>query len=71
MIEIIKTSALCALLGIFAFGFFSLVRGLTEPGEFECRQAVEHSCPEWECGTAASSPSEECIALLRKIDGNK
>lgn len=71
MIEILKTLATVVVLGIAALGFCELVRGLTEPSEFECLQQVEHSCPEWECPTAPSAPSPECVALLREIAANK
>lgn len=51
-----------------AAALYSIV---TSPGdmEFECRQQAEYACPVEECPTAPSAPSEECIALLREIDG--
>lgn len=65
MFENIAIASL-ALAVIAAFVYF-----VASPGDmaFECRQRAEYACPVEECPTAPSSPSEECIAFLREIDG--
>lgn len=55
-----------ALAVIAAFVYFVVTPG---DMEFECRQQASYACSVEECPTAPSAPSEECIALLREIDG--